>query len=256
MIELPRFPKRPGYQKGRCQDRHSIAEPAYFRYNYHAKVIFRKKINFFTQETYHSFNPPRDASVSSLSTLRSNGLRLVDPNSIPGSQESSMSVREHREQAQQSLRVAVLTVSDTRTLENDLGGNLIQSLLEQAGHQVSDRRIVQDECQAIRVVAKGLLEAPQVDALLVTGGTGLAARDQTTEAIEALYDAMIPGYGELFRMLSYQEIGAAAMLSRASGGRHGKQVVLTMPGSPAGVQLAMEKLIVPELPHLVHHAGK
>lgn len=167
-----------------------------------------------------------------------------------------MSVKEHREQAEQSLTVAILTVSDTRTFENDLGGNLIQSLLEQAGHQISERRIVKDQSQAIRMVATQLLEAPGVDALLVTGGTGLAARDQTTEAIEGLYDAVIPGYGELFRMLSYQEIGAAAMLSRASGGRHGQQVVLTMPGSPAGVQLAMEKLIIPELPHLVHHAGK
>lgn len=167
-----------------------------------------------------------------------------------------MSVTEHRQRAEQCLRVAVLTVSDTRTLETDLGGNLIQSLLEQAGHEISDRRIVKDECQAIRGVAQELLAAQGVDALLVTGGTGLAARDQTTEGIEALYDATIPGYGELFRMLSYQEIGPAAMLSRASGGRHGQQVVLTMPGSPAGVQLAMEKLIIPELPHLVHHAGK
>ena len=167
-----------------------------------------------------------------------------------------MSVTEHRQRAEQCLRVAVLTVSDTRTLETDLGGNLIQSLLEQAGHEISDRRIIKDECQAIRGVAQELLAAQGVDALLVTGGTGLAARDQTTEGIEALYDATIPGYGELFRMLSYQEIGPAAMLSRASGGRHGQQVVLTMPGSPAGVQLAMEKLIIPELPHLVHHAGK
>jgi molybdenum cofactor biosynthesis protein B len=108
--------------------------------------------------------------------------------------------------------------------------------------------------QEASIQGDSLDEAP--DAILITGGTGLAARDQTTEAIEALYDARIPGYGELFRMLSYQEIGPASMLSRASGGRRGKQVILTMPGSPAGVQLAMEKLIVPELPHLVHHAGK
>jgi molybdenum cofactor biosynthesis protein B len=167
-----------------------------------------------------------------------------------------MSVREHRDQAEQSLSVAVLTVSDTRTLENDLGGNLIASLLEQAGHRVSHRKIVRDECFVIRELAGKLLDSDGVDALLVTGGTGLAARDQTTEAIEGLYDARIPGYGELFRMLSYQEIGSAAMLSRASGGRRGQQVILTMPGSPAGVQLAMEKLIIPELPHLVHHAGK
>ena len=170
--------------------------------------------------------------------------------------------------AESRLKVAVLTVSDTRTFENDLGGNLIQSLIEQAGHKVVSREIVKDELEAIQQCTLRLLgdsqeastqgdslgEAP--DAILITGGTGLAARDQTTEAIEALYDARIPGYGELFRMLSYQEIGPASMLSRASGGRRGKQVILTMPGSPAGVQLAMEKLIVPELPHLVHHAGK
>jgi molybdenum cofactor biosynthesis protein B len=185
----------------------------------------------------------------------------------------NMSVQEHRKKAESRLKVAVLTVSDTRTFENDLGGNLIQSLIEQAGHKVVSREIVKDELEAIQQCTLRLLgdnkeasiqeasiqgdsldEAP--DAILITGGTGLAARDQTTEAIEALYDARIPGYGELFRMLSYQEIGPASMLSRASGGRRGKQVILTMPGSPAGVQLAMEKLIVPELPHLVHHAGK
>ena len=190
----------------------------------------------------------------------------------------SGSVQEHRKKAESRLKVAVLTVSDTRTFENDLGGNLIQSLIEQAGHKVVSREIVKDELEAIQQCTLRLLgdnqeasiqkasiqeagtqgdslgEVP--DAILITGGTGLAARDQTTEASEALYDARIPGYGELFRMLSYQEIGPASMLSRASGGRRGKQVILTMPGSPAGVQLAMEKLIVPELPHLVHHAGK
>lgn len=134
-----------------------------------------------------------------------------------------MSVREHRERAEQTLSVAVLTVSDTRTLENDLGGNLIASLLEQAGHRVAHRKIVRDECLVIRELAEKLLDSDGVDALLVTGGTGLAARDQTTEAIEGLYDARIPGYGELFRMLSYQEIGSAAMLSRASGGRVGNK---------------------------------
>ena len=178
-----------------------------------------------------------------------------------------MSVQEHREKAQSRLKVAVLTVSDTRTFENDLGGNLIQSLIEQAGHKVVSREIVKDELEAIQQCTLRLLGETQEsdhgdslgevpDAILITGGTGLAARDQTTEAIEALYDGRIPGYGELFRMLSYHEIGPASMLSRASGGRRGKQVLLTMPGSPAGVQLAMEKLIVPELPHLVHHAGK
>jgi len=165
------------------------------------------------------------------------------------------STQEHRRRAPKSLTVCVLTVSDTRTLETDEGGALIESMLQAAEHTVRARRIVPDEQEQIAAVARELLRIDGVQALLVTGGTGLAARDQTTEAIEALYDALIPGYGELFRMLSFQEIGPSAMLSRASAGRVGLQVVITMPGSPAGVRLAMERLIVPELPHLVFHAG-
>ncbi|MCU0710140.1 MAG: MogA/MoaB family molybdenum cofactor biosynthesis protein [Pirellula sp.] len=168
----------------------------------------------------------------------------------------SASTQDHRERAPASVEVCVLTVSDTRTMENDEGGRLIEAMLLAAGHQVRARRIVPDEREQIADIARQLLGIVGVHALLVTGGTGLAARDQTTEAIESLYDAQIPGYGELFRMLSFQEIGAAAMLSRASAGRVGQQVVVTMPGSPAGVRLAMERLIVPELPHLVFHAGR
>lgn len=163
--------------------------------------------------------------------------------------------QEHKRRAAKQLSVSVLTVSDTRTLENDLGGQLIAELLLQAGHLVLDRRLVPDETILIRQAAESMIEAVGCEALLVTGGTGLAARDCTPEAIEALYDAMIPGYGELFRMLSFEEIGSAAMLSRASGGRVGTKILLTMPGSPAGVRLAMERLIVPELAHLVHHVA-
>ena len=169
---------------------------------------------------------------------------------------ASPSTQEHRRKAARPITVSILTVSDTRTLDDDLGGKLIEELLQAAGNQVLRRVIVADETTSIREMAKQMLEVNECEALLVTGGTGLAARDCTPEAIEALYDALIPGYGELFRMLSYQEIGSASMLSRASGGRFGKKVILTMPGSPAGVRLAMEKLIVPEIAHLVHHAGK
>lgn len=168
---------------------------------------------------------------------------------------ASESVQEHRQCAPESLNICVLTVSDTRTLETDVGGRLIESMLLEAGHTIMARRVVPDEREGIAATARDLLGIVGTDALLVTGGTGLAARDQTTEAIESLYDAIIPGYGELFRMLSFQEIGPAAMLSRASAGRVGRQVVVTMPGSPAGVKLAMERLIVPELPHLVFHTG-
>jgi len=168
----------------------------------------------------------------------------------------SESTQEHRRKAARPVTVAILTVSDTRTLEDDLGGQLIEQQILAAGHRVCQREIVVDETHQIREVAKRLIDAEACEALLVTGGTGLAERDCTPEAIEPLFDACIPGYGELFRMLSFAEIGSAAMLSRASGGRVGKKVILTMPGSPAGVRLAMERLIVPEIAHLVHHAGK
>ncbi len=169
---------------------------------------------------------------------------------------ASDSTNEHRRKAARPITVSILTVSDTRTLDNDLGGQLIEELIQAAGNYVLQRDIVVDEPHQIREAARKMIEADTCEALLVTGGTGLAARDCTPEAIEPLFDAVIPGYGELFRMLSFAEIGSASMLSRASGGRVGKKVILTMPGSPAGVRLAMEKLVVPEIAHLVHHAGK
>jgi len=171
-----------------------------------------------------------------------------------GTRESE-STQSHKRSAPKCLLVAILTVSDTRTLEDDQGGRLIEQYLVSAGHSVKERMIVRDERELISQNARQLLSLEGVHAVLVTGGTGLSARDQTTEGIEALYDAVIPGFGELFRMLSFQEIGSSAMLSRASAGRHGKQIIITMPGSPAGVRLAMERLILPELAHLVHHAG-
>ena len=167
----------------------------------------------------------------------------------------SESTQSHKRSAPKCLMVGILTVSDTRTLESDEGGRLIEQYLVSAGHSVKERMIVRDERELISQSARQLLFLDGVHALLVTGGTGLSARDQKTEGIETLYDAVIPGYGELFRMLSFQEIGSSAMLSRASAGRHGKQIIITMPGSPAGVRLAMERLILPELAHLVHHAG-
>ncbi len=169
---------------------------------------------------------------------------------------ASNSTQEHRRKAARPITVSILTVSDTRTLDNDLGGQLIAELIQAAGNRVLNRTIVVDETKQIREAARQMIEADGCEALLVTGGTGLAARDCTPEAIEPLFDAVIPGYGELFRILSFAEIGSASMLSRASGGRVGKKVILTMPGSPAGVRLAMEKLIVPEIAHMVHHAGK
>ena len=129
-------------------------------------------------------------------------------------------------------------------------------LLAAAGHPVVARHIIRDEPGPMRELLEELRDREDVDAVLLTGGTGLGSRDQTFETVSRLLTKPMPGYGELFRMLSYQEIGAAAMLSRATGGLMGRTVVLTMPGSRAGVSLAMEKLIVPELGHLVREARR
>lgn len=163
---------------------------------------------------------------------------------------------EHRASAPQSLCCAVITVSDTRTLETDTGGQAVIERLTAAGYQVTAREIIPDEPQRMSELLRQLTARGDVDAMLLTGGTGLSNRDQTYETVTALLTKALPGYGELFRMLSFQEIGPAAMLSRATGGLIGKTVVLTMPGSPAGVRLAMEKLIVPELGHLVREARR
>jgi molybdenum cofactor biosynthesis protein B len=154
------------------------------------------------------------------------------------------------------VRCAVVTVSDTRTLADDRGGQLLVDMLTAIGHQVVRREIVRDEPARIRALLAELADARVVDAVLVTGGTGIAARDQTFETVSQMLTKTLPGYGEIFRLLSYEDIGAAAMLSRAIGGVIGQVIVLTMPGSPAAVRLAMEKLICPELGHLVYEARK
>lgn len=164
---------------------------------------------------------------------------------------SSESAQEHRRQGPQSVPCAVLTVSDTRSLDSDKSGQTIVDLLEAAGHEIAERAIVRDEPALVADQVRGFSQNPEVDAVLVTGGTGIAARDQTPDAVARLLTKELPGYGELLRMLSYQEIGAAAMLSRAMGGLVDQTVVLTMPGSTAAVRLAMEKIILPELRHLV-----
>ncbi len=151
---------------------------------------------------------------------------------------------------------AVLTVSDTRDLTIDRGGDAVVSHLEQAGHTIVERHIVADDIDAIRRFVSLVRVGQEAEALLITGGTGIAPRDVTCEALETLLTRPLPGYGELLRMLSYHDIGPAAMLSRASGGLVGQLVVLSMPGSVKAVELAMQKIIVPQLSHLVREANK
>jgi molybdenum cofactor biosynthesis protein B len=150
----------------------------------------------------------------------------------------------------------VITVSDTRTLADDSGGALLVELIESAGHHVVDRSIVPDEVDAIRAAVDVAVMRDDVHAVLLTGGTGIAARDVTPEALEPILDRVIPGFGELFRTLSYQEIGSAALLSRALAGTVRGRVVVALPGSRAAIRLAVEKLLLPELPHLVSEAAK
>ena len=159
----------------------------------------------------------------------------------------STSVQEHRSQGPQQVRAAVITISDTRTKETDTSGKTIVDLLSKAGHEVLSWEIVPDEPERIRTLIEQLRRQPELDAILLTGGTGVGSRDQTFETISALLTKTLPGFGELFRVLSYPEIGAAAMLSRATGGLIDRTVVLAMPGSTNAVRLAMEKLILPEI---------
>jgi len=163
---------------------------------------------------------------------------------------------QHRAQAPRLVRCVVITVSDTRTMETDTAGQTMVQLLSEQGHQVVQHHIIRDEPGPMRELLQALREQPDVDVILMTGGTGLGSRDQTFETVNSLLTKALPGYGELFRWLSFAEIGPAAMLSRATGGLLGQKVLLTMPGSQAGVQLAMEKLILPELGHLVREARR
>jgi molybdenum cofactor biosynthesis protein B len=175
-----------------------------------------------------------------------------------------VAVHEHKAAAPgaSSIRVAVLTVSDTRTLETDQGGALVEQMVRAAGFQVVPRRLVRDEPPAIRdQLGVWAPEPPSgaspadpdraVHAILITGGTGIAPRDTTVDVVMPLFQRNLLGFGELFRMLSFAEIGSAAMLSRASAGIVHGVPVFVMPGSPAAVRLALGRLILPELGHLV-----
>ncbi len=170
--------------------------------------------------------------------------------------DESASVHRHHRSAPRHLAIGVITVSDTRSAEDDHGGALVAELLEAAGHRVVGRQIVPDDEEAIRAAMEKLLAREETQAVILTGGTGVAPRDITPEAIAPLLDRTLPGFGELFRMLSYEEIGAAAMLSRAAAGMVGERVVFALPGSRGAIRTALEKLILPELGHLIGEGGK
>lgn len=162
-----------------------------------------------------------------------------------------MSVQEHKAHAPTSVSCFVLTVSDTRTEANDTGGQAIRQLLEEAGHAVTGHTIVRDDPAAVTIAVAGSLADARIQVIITTGGTGITSRDGTFEAIDRLLEKRLTGFGELFRMLSYDQIGAAAMMSRAIAGRVKGKAVFVLPGSPDAVRLAMTKLILPELGHVV-----
>ena len=149
------------------------------------------------------------------------------------------------------VRIAVLTVSDTRTLVSDTGGGTIVARLSEAGHEVVDRVILPDEPDQIEAKVAAYVANAEVDVVLLTGGTGVSSRDRTFEAIERLITHKLPGFGELFRMLSYGQIGPHSMISRATAGVRNRVAIFAMPGAPAAVELALDKLIVPTLGHIV-----
>jgi molybdenum cofactor biosynthesis protein B len=169
----------------------------------------------------------------------------------PRLENKRMGYREHKQKSEATTRqltCGVITASDTRTPENDTSGQLIREALSAAGHEVTHYQIVKDEPVQITKLVQGFAAACEV--LIINGGTGIAQRDRTFEAVDALLEKRLPGFGELFRMLSYEEIGAAAMLSRATAGIYHNTLVFSVPGSSAAVKLALEKLIIAELEHM------
>jgi molybdopterin adenylyltransferase len=163
---------------------------------------------------------------------------------------------EHKQQAPRSVACYVITVSDTRTEATDTGGRAIADLLTGAGHTLTGRAFVTDDPIEVRRIVERALADLEVQVIITTGGTGITSRDSTFEAIDALLEKRLDGFGELFRMLSYEQIGPAAMMSRAMAGLSAGKVIVALPGSEAAVRLAMEKLLLPELGHLVQQASR
>ena len=157
----------------------------------------------------------------------------------------------HPEPSAMTLSCAVITVSDTRSLETDKSGQLMQELLQEAGYSVGIYKIIKDEPRQIHAQLAALCNYSDLDAIIFSGGTGIAPRDTTYDALESLLEKTLPGFGELFRFLSYQEIGSRVIASRAVAGVYRGKLVFSLPGSSNAVRLALEKLIIPELDHLV-----
>jgi molybdenum cofactor biosynthesis protein B len=169
---------------------------------------------------------------------------------------TAMSQTGHKADAPSSVRSFIVTISDTRTEETDTSGRAIADLLTAAGHIVAGRAIVKDDADLVRATIERHLGNADVHVIITTGGTGITSRDSTYEAVSALLTKRLDGFGELFRMLSFEQIGSAAIMSRACAGLVGGRIVISLPGSEAAVRLAMERLVIPELGHLVQQANR
>lgn len=163
---------------------------------------------------------------------------------------------EHKAHAEVHVACGVITVSDTRSKETDKSGQLILERLKVAGHQVAAYHVIKDEPTQIRPLLETLLADPAVQAVLINGGTGVARRDVTFDAIAGMLEKTLPGFGELFRQFSYEDIGSAAMMSRATAGIARGKPVFSVPGSSGAVKLALDRLILPELGHIVYELNK
>lgn len=181
---------------------------------------------------------------------------LSSPSSLSPSPSHKSNAHTKSAAKAHAARCAVLTVSDSRSVKTDSGGALAVKLLTSAGHRVTDRNILPDDIEKIWGRVAALANSGLYDLILLTGGTGLSARDVTPEAVRPLFDKELPGFGELFRQLSYRDIGAAAFFSRAMAGIVKRSLVVCLPGSPAAVELALRELVLSELGHLIFELGK
>ena len=163
---------------------------------------------------------------------------------------------EHKAQGPISIECGIITCSDTRTPETDKSGQLIRELLTQEGHRIGAYHVVKDEPVEVRKLVQQLGGAPGLEVLILNGGTGISQRDSTFEAVDGILEKRLTGFGEIFRYLSYKDIGSSAMLSRATAGLYQGKVIFSIPGSSGAVRLAMEALILPELPHIVGEMRK
>ena len=167
-----------------------------------------------------------------------------------------MSYQEHKEKAPQKVSCAVLTISDTRTEQDDESGKLITEKLSQNGHRVMFYSVLKNEADSIKRKIDELLRQEELQVIITSGGTGVSHRDITVDTISPILEKKLDGFGELFRFLSYQEIGTASILSRAIAGAAGGKVILCLPGSLGAANLAMDKIILPEIGHMVREATR